>query len=320
MLGALPLSVDPNVLVGFATGDDAAIYRMSDELALALTIDIFTPVVDDPYQFGAIAAANSLSDIYAMGAQPTAMLSFVGFPRGKLPWGDLEQILLGGMEKAKEAGIEVVGGHTIDDPEPKAGYAVIGTVHPDRVVSNAGGRPGDVLILTKPLGSGILTTAIKQGRLGDAEIEEVTRVMAELNRDAADAMMGVGVHAGTDVTGFGFLGHLRQMAATSGVTAVVQAGAVPILPRVRELIEAGVVPGGTRSNEGFLEPFIEWAEVDPATRTALADAQTSGGLLIAVAEDRADELVQRLKDARTLAAARVGRLIEGQPGQVIVEP
>lgn len=321
MLGALPVSVDPNVIVGFATGDDAAIYRLSDELALALTIDIFTPVVDDPYQFGAIAAANALSDVYAMGAKPLAMLSFVGFPRGKLPWGALEQILRGGADKAREAGVDVVGGHTIDDTEPKAGYAVIGTVNPDQLVTNAGGCPGDVLVLTKPLGSGILTTALKQGRLDDAEIELVTRVMAELNRAASEAMMAVGVHAGTDVTGFGLLGHLRQMAKVSGVTAVVQASAVPILPRVRELIAEGVVPGGTRANEGFLEPFITWADgVDPATRVALADAQTSGGLLIAVAEDRADALVQRLLDAHTLAAARIGRLIAGQPGHIIVEP
>lgn len=320
MLGALPVSIDPNVLVGFGTGDDAAIYRLNDELALALTIDIFTPVVDDPYQFGAIAAANSLSDVYAMGAKPTAMLSFVGFPRGTLPWSDLEQILLGGAEKAREAGVEVVGGHTVDDPEPKCGYAVVGTIHPDRIISNAGGRPGDVLVLTKPLGSGVLTTAIKAGKLAESEIAEVTRVMAELNRAAGDVMLAVGPHACTDVTGFGLLGHLHTMAVASGVAAVLQSSAMPVLPRVRELIEEGVVPGGTRANEGFLEPFVDWAEVDTTTRTVLADAQTSGGLLIAVSEDRAEELVARLKEAGTLAAAQVGKLIEGQAGRILVQP
>jgi len=200
VLGGLPIPLDPNVLVGFATSDDAAVYKLTDELAIALTVDIFTPVVDDPYWFGAIAAANALSDIYAMGAKPMAMLSFAGFPRGKLEWDVLTQILRGGAEKAREAGVDVVGGHTVDDPEPKAGYAVFGTVNPSKIVTNAGGQDGDILVLTKPLGIGVLSTALKQGRLSESQIEHVTQVMAKLNRAAAEAMIEVGVHACTDIT------------------------------------------------------------------------------------------------------------------------
>jgi selenide,water dikinase len=221
VLGALPLPIDPNVLISFGTRDDSAVYRLTDDLALALTIDVFTPVVDDPYAFGAIAAANALSDVYAMGAKPVAMLSFAGFPRGTLPWDVLQRILLGGAEKAREAGVDVVGGHTVDDPEPKCGYAVVGVVHPDRVVSNAGGRVGDRLVLTKPLGSGILSTAIKRELLSAEDIERVVQVMSALNRDAADAMLEVGVDACTDITGYGLLGHLQELVAASNLAAVV---------------------------------------------------------------------------------------------------
>jgi len=320
VLGALPIPIDPNVLVGFGTRDDAAIYRLTDELALALTIDVFTPVVDDPYAFGAVAAANALSDIYAMGAKPVAMLSFVGFPRGTLPWDVLQQMLLGGANKAHEAGVDVVGGHTVDDPEPKCGYAVVGIVHPDRVVSNAGGKPGDVLVLTKPLGSGILTTAIKRDLLGPEAIDQVVDVMARLNRAASDAMLLIGVNACTDVTGFGLLGHLHEMAAASGVSARVRAGAVPMLPDVLELIGQGVVPGGTQTNAAFLEGVVHWApEVNESVRIALADAQTSGGLLIAVPPERANPLVDALVAAGTQVAAVIGELEAGTVGEIHVE-
>jgi selenide,water dikinase len=321
VLGSLPLPIDPNVLVGFATSDDAAIYRLTDDLALALTVDVFTPVVDDPYAFGAIAAANALSDVYAMGAKPIAMLSFVGFPRGKLPWDVLQQLLLGGAEKAREAGVDVVGGHTVDDPEPKCGYTVIGTVHPERAITNAGGQPGDQLLLTKPIGSGILTTAIKRDLLGQDAIAEVVAIMSELNRAAAEAVVAVGVHACTDISGFGLLGHLREMAAASGLTARVTASAVPILPDVLDLIERDVVPGGTRSNEGYLAQFTEFMpEVDPRIRVALVDAQTSGGLLIAVSPERADELVSALKARRVRVTARIGTLEAGAAGTIVVDP
>jgi selenide,water dikinase len=321
VLGALPLPIDPNVLVGFATSDDAAIYRLTDELALALTIDVFTPVVDDPYAFGAIAAANALSDIYAMGAKPVTMLSFIGFPRGTLPWDTLQQMIIGGAAKAREAGVDVIGGHTVDDPEPKCGYAVVGLVHPQRAITNAGGQPGDVLLLTKPIGSGILTTAIKRDLLDAESITVVTEVMAELNRAAAEAMIAVGVHAATDVTGFGLLGHLHEMAAASGVSVRVQAGQVPLLPAVIDLIAQDVVPGGTRANEGFLEPFIRWEDaVNPQLRLALVDAQTSGGLLIAVAPDRAIQLVDALRAAGVRWTAKIGELEAGPAGTMHVEP
>jgi len=305
--------------VSFGTRDDSAVYRLTDDIALALTIDVFTPVVDDPYAFGAIAAANALSDVYAMGAKPATMLSFVGFPRGTLPWGVLEQILLGGADKAREAGVDVVGGHTVDDPEPKAGYAVIGIVHPDRVVSNAGGRIGDALVLTKPLGSGILSTAIKRELLSSEEIEQVTRVMARLNRDASLAMVDAEVHACTDVTGYGLLGHLQEMAAASRVRAVLRADAVPLLPRVLELIDDGVVPGGTWTNAEGVAPYVSYSDaVAEARRVALADAQTSGGLLIAVPPERLDHLVRLLVE-RGESSAVIGELTDGEAGTIRVE-
>lgn len=320
MLGALPSLIDPNVLVGFGTRDDAAVYRLSDDLALALTIDVFTPVVDDPYAFGAIAAANALSDIYAMGAKPVAMLSFVGFPRGVLPWDVLQQTLRGGADKAREAGVDVVGGHTVDDPEPKCGYAVVGTVRPDSITSNATGRPGDVLVLTKPLGTGVLSTAIKRELLSPESIAQAIDVMSTLNRAAAEAMLAVGVTACTDVTGFGLLGHLHEMAEGSGLTAVIRANSVPILPGVLDLIDEDVVPGGSRSNEQFLAPFVRWNDVEDRLRVALVDAQTSGGLLIAVPPARAQQLLDALRQAGTHTQAVIGELVEGSPGEIRVGP
>lgn len=284
-----------------------------------MTIDVFTPVVDDPYAFGAIAAANALSDVYAMGAKPVAMLSFAGFPRGTLPWEVLQRILLGGVEKAREAGVDVVGGHTVDDPEPKCGYAVVGVVHPDRVVSNAGGRAGDALVLTKPLGSGILSTAIKREMLGAEDIDRAVDVMSALNRGASDAMLEVGVNGCTDITGYGLLGHLQELTAASGLAAVIHAGAVPLLPRVLDLIGEGVVPDGTWTNVESVAQHVTYdVRVDESVRVALADAQTSGGLLIAVPPERTGELTRRLLDRGTLAAAVIGELVEGQPGTIRV--
>jgi selenide, water dikinase len=321
VLGALPLPIDPNLLVGFSTSDDAAIYRLTDELALALTIDVFTPVVDDPFMFGAIAAANSLSDVYAMGAKPVAMLSFVGFPRGTLPWDVLQQMLLGGSTKAREAGVDVVGGHTVDDPEPKCGYAVIGVVHPERAITNAGGKAGDLLILTKPIGSGVLSTAIKRGLLGAEATDQVVEVMATLNRAAAEAMVAVGVNACTDISGFGLLGHLHEMAAGSGLAASLDASAIPILPGVLDLIEQDVVPGGSRTNETFLESCVRWGPgVDPRVRVALADSQTSGGLLMAVPSGKAAELTAALQAAGVRWIATIGRLEAGEAGTIQVMP
>ena len=270
------------MIVGTETADDAAVYKLTDELALVLTVDYFTPIVDDPYAFGQIAAANSLSDVYAMGARPITMLSIVGFPRDKLPLGILGEILKGGAEKGREAGVSVVGGHSIDDAEPKVGYAVVGLVHPARVWRNVGARPGDALVLTKPLGTGIISTAIKQAKAPPATVEAAIRTMATLNRAAAEAAATVPVHAVTDVTGFGLLGHLRGMTAGSGVAARLQAARIPLLPDVVALAEAGLVPGGTRRNLRAVADSVRWdAAITETLRAVIGDAQTSGGLLVA---------------------------------------
>ena len=282
MLRLLPPLVDPNVLVGPETADDAAVYRLSDELALVLTVDFFTPIVDDPYAFGQIAAANSLSDVYAMGARPLAMLSIVGFPRDRLPLGVLGEILRGGADKAREAGVSVVGGHSIDDAEPKVGYAVVGLVHPARIWRNVGARPGDALILTKPIGTGIISTAIKNAKAPAAAVAAAVRTMVTLNRQAAEAAAAVVVHAATDVTGFGLLGHLRGMTTGSKVRARLYAGRIPLLPDVVALAEAGLVPGGTWRNLEAVASIVRWADAIPEPmRAVIGDAQTSGGLLVA---------------------------------------
>jgi len=319
VLGHLPPTVDGNVLVGTATGDDAAVYRLTADIALVLTTDFFTPIVDDAYTFGAIAAANALSDVYAMGARPLTALNLVAFPVDDLPLEILEDILRGGADKAREAGVSVVGGHSIDDREPKYGLAVTGTVHPDRIVSNAGGRAGDALWLTKPLGTGIITTAIKRETAPPAVEAAAIAVMLALNRDACEAMLEAGVHAATDVTGFGLLGHLRQLALASGTAAVVRAAAVPLLAGVRELARAGAVPGGTQRNEAFLADWVAWPTALAAEdRTILCDAQTSGGLLMAVEPARSAALESALR-RRGVLAARIGALEQGTPGRLRVE-
>ena len=275
------------------------------------TVDFFTPIVDDPYAFGAIAAANALSDVYAMGGEPLFALNLVGFPRDTLPLSTLGEIMRGGSDKAAEAGICIVGGHTIDDIEPKYGLVVTGVVHPDRVVRNVGARPGDVLYLTKPIGTGILSTAIKQGLAAPDDIEQATAVMATLNRAAAEAMLAVGVHAATDVTGFGLLGHLHELTRGSGVGAILEASAVPLLPSVEEFARRGVVPGGTRRNGEMVEPYVDWDGVDEPTRILLADTQTSGGLLIAVDAERAGALELALRQRSAPVIARIGEIVAG---------
>jgi selenide,water dikinase len=308
------------VLVGHATSDDAAVYRLSDEQALVATVDYFTPIVDDPYDFGRIAAANALSDVYAMGARPLYALAICGFPRDQLGTGVLERILRGGVDKAAEAGIPVVGGHSIDDAEPKYGLAVTGIVNPDRIVRNVGARVGDRLFLTKPLGAGIVSTAIKRGLAESSVVRRAVEVMATLNRDASEAMLAVGPSAATDVTGFGLLGHLREMTSGSGVAARLRAGAVPVQDGVRELAEQDVVPGGTKRNHAGLEGVVRWApEIDQAEQLVLADAQTSGGLLIAVPAERAEALRGALERAGTPSAAEIGQIVPGD-GWIEVVP
>lgn len=306
------------MLVGLETGDDAAVFQVSPELALVVTTDFFTPVVDDPYTFGAIAAANALSDVYAMGGEPMMAINLVAFPIKELPATILAEILRGGSDKAREAGIAILGGHSIDDHEPKYGLAVTGSVHPDRVVRNSGGQVGDQLILTKALGTGIITTAIKHAVAPpDAERAAVAS-MLQLNAAAALAMKAVGVRAATDVTGFGLLGHLHYLARASGLAARIDAAAVPLLPEAERLADAGEVPGGTRNNERFLASRVRWRSgVSPARQVVLSDAQTSGGLLMAVPEEASRRLLTEL-DQRSLAGAVVGQLVAGEAGQIEV--
>ena len=310
---------NPALLVGLETGDDAAVYRLRPDLALVITTDFFTPIVDDAFVFGGIAAANALSDVYAMGGTPLLAINLVAFPSKELPLTILSDILRGGMEKAHEAGIDIVGGHSIDDPEPKYGLAVIGTVHPDRVVRNSTARAGDQLLLTKPIGTGIISTAIKHGVAPMAAEAAAIASMLQLNQAAAAAMVAVGVSAATDVTGFGLLGHLRTMARASGVSASVQAAAVPVLPGAEALADAGEVPGGTRSNERSLRTSVQWSDaVLPARRILLCDAQTSGGLLIAVPQSARPRLEADLA-ARGVAAYRIGGLDDGPAGTIVVQ-
>lgn len=314
----MPLVNNESVLVGTQFADDAAVYQLNAETAIAATVDFFTPVVDDPYDFGQIAAANALSDIYAMGARPLFALNLAGFPRDRLPLDVLGTIVEGGSAKAAEAGIFVIGGHTVDDPEPKYGLAVVGQVAPNRVVRNVGALPGDRLFLTKPLGSGIITTAIKRGLASEQLIQRIVRVMGTLNRGASEAMVEVGPDAATDVTGFGLLGHLWEMVSGSGVGATIDPDQVPVLPEVWQFAREGVVPGGTRRNLAALVDKIIWGNsVDEVDQLVLTDAQTSGGLLIAVRPDRADALRAALEDHNTLAAAEIGTIVPGD--RIIVE-
>jgi selenium donor protein len=319
VLRSLPPVVDPAVLVGTATADDAAVYRLSEDLAIVQTVDFFTPIADDPYAFGAISAANSLSDIYAMGATPVCALSVVGFPSKRLPLEVLERILIGASETAREAGIEIIGGHCVEDTEPKFGLAVTGTVHPDRILTNAGARAGDLLVLTKPIGTGIVATAVKR-RIAEPEVATAALgVMRELNRSAAEAMVDVGVHACTDITGFGLLGHLREMAVASRLDAELDAGAVPVLEGARELVAADIVPGGTLDNLAHVSDRVDWPDgFSRVGKILLADAQTSGGLLIAVPADRSPRLLDELQRRDVGGARAVGRFTDSGSGRIRV--
>ncbi len=308
-MGHLPPITDPAVLVGTSTSDDAAAFRLDAQQAILQTLDFITPIVDDPYDYGQIAAANSISDIYAMGGKPLFALNIVCFPSKKIPLDVLGRILQGGADKAREAGIPIIGGHSVEDAEPKYGLVVTGVAHPGRILTNAGAQPGDVLILTKPIGSGILSSAWKRGKLTPAGQQSVTRTMATLNRTAAEALEGLAVHALTDVTGFGLVGHLSEMMAGSGTTAQVSAGKVPLLDEVWNLASAGVYPGGAKRNLDQFGGRVTWPEgSNDVLQVVLADPQTSGGLLIAVAAADAPRLVERLQAANTLAAALIGEV------------
>lgn len=321
VLHHLPQLNNPNVLVGTSLPDDAGVYRLREDLALVQSVDVFTPVVDDPYDYGRIAAANSLSDLYAMGATPLIALNVVGFPVGKVALEVLGTILRGAAEKAAEAGVVILGGHTIDDEEPKYGLAVTGVVHPDRLVTNVGARAGDYLVLTKPLGMGIITTAHKQGKASANDVRAAVKVMATLNQGAAEAMVAVGVHACTDVTGYGLLGHMHEMLAASEVAAELSTANVPVLEATWKYVAMRTVPGGSMANMAFLEEnnLVHWGEqVTAEWRLVLCDAQTSGGLLMAVSPQRLDALLDGLRRRQTPATAVIGRVLEGPPGHMFI--
>jgi len=309
---------DRRVLVGTETADDAAVYLLRKDLAVVATLDFFTPIVDDPYDFGAIAAANSLSDVYAMGARPVLALSILGFPLAKLPLETMGRIVLGGAEKAAEAGCPLIGGHSIDDAEPKFGLSVVGVVHPSKILRNRGAKPGDALFLTKPLGSGILTTALKRGKLAPDLRDFIVGVMKSLNAAAAECALKASARACTDVTGYGLLGHLRGMLVASGVSARLRLSSVPIINGVLEFARAGVCPGGTRKN---LENFGKTTHFDgswsEAERLAVADAQTSGGLLVAVPPKKADAFAKSLEKRGVENFARIGEVEKGEPGRIV---
>jgi selenium donor protein len=314
--------VDPNVLVGIATNDDAAVYRFGDQ-AIVATVDVFTPIVDDPFDFGRIAAANALSDVYAMGARPLFALSIIGFPAKKLPLEIMTAILRGGAAVCAEAGIAIVGGHSIDDDEPKYGLSVVGVVDPACVVRNSTARPGDVLVLTKPIGTGVISQGVKVGRAPADVLRGAVAGMAALNRDACAAMLEAGPNAATDVTGFGLLGHLHEMVHASGVGAEIRVSAIPLYPGARALAEAGVLPGGSRRNAEYFGRWIDWdGSVDDAMRALVTDAQTSGGLLISLPAERLPILREGLA-RRGVLGAEIGRIVAPAPegasaGRIIV--
>jgi len=296
------------------------VYKISDEVALIQTIDFFTPIVDDPYWFGQIAAANAFSDVYAMGGRPLTAMNVVCFPVKEMPISVLQEILRGGLDKIKEAGAVLVGGHSVEDPELKYGLSVTGIVHPDRVIKNQGARPGDRLILTKPLGTGIINTAIKAGLAEEETVKKVTRTMATLNRDASEAMQEVGVNACTDVTGFGLLGHACEMIEGTEVGMVIYASKVPYFPEAEEFANMGLVPGGTHRNKEFRGRMVDISRgISPPVVDILFDAQTSGGLLISVPEERAEELLRNLKQ-RGVEAALIGEVTSEHPGRIEVKP
>lgn len=311
IVAALVPSSDPNVLVGPATADDAGVYRLRDDLAVVQTVDFFTPIVDDPYAFGRIAATNALSDIYAMGATPLTALNLVAYSLEELGGAMLSEILRGGQDAVTAAGAAIVGGHSIDDHEPKYGLAVTGVVHPAQILTNAGGRPGDALVLSKPLGAGVVSTAVKRGLAPAGLLERATTVMCGLNDEAARAAREASAHALTDVSGFGLLGHLHELALASGLAAEVSAADVPSIGGVRELLASGadVIAGGTRRNRAHAETFSEFdASVPEESRWLVCDAMTSGGLLAAVPPER----------RAAAAGAVLGRLVEGRPGSISV--
>lgn len=315
----LPQMSDPNVLRGLASPDDAGVYRLSADLAIIQTIDFFTPIVDDPYTFGQIAAANALSDVYAMGGKPLTAMNVVCFPVKSLDISVLKDILRGGVDKILEAEALLIGGHSIEDNELKYGLSVTGTVHPKHLVTNSGARVGDKLILTKPLGTGIISTAVKKKVASEAIAAEVAKTMASLNRKASELMQEVGAHACTDITGFGLIGHATQVAQNSEVAVIISSGSVPLLPGVEDFARQGLGPGGLQRNREFYScTVVIEKEVPRHIQDILFDAQTSGGLLISVASSKADRLLERLLQAGVKDATLIGEVVGEPKGMVTV--
>jgi selenide,water dikinase len=318
VLCGLPLIVDNNVLRGMESLDDAGVYKLSNDLALIQTLDFFTPIVDDPYSFGQIAVANALSDVYAMGGKPLTAMNIVCFPSKKLDISILKDILTGGIEKMREAGVTLVGGHSIDDPELKYGISVTGTVHPDKLLTTNGARPGDKLVLTKPLGTGIVSTAIKSGKASPEIISEVTTCMSTLNKEACELMHQVEVHSCTDVTGFGFIGHAANIARESAIHIQIHSDEIPMLSEVQNFINMGLLPGGLRRNLEFYSNMVKFSTGVPQyIRDVLFDPQTSGGLLIALSTKDAEWLLLKLANKVSLKAAIVGDILSGPLGITI---
>ncbi len=309
ILKDMPVSLNKNVLISSVNSDDAAVYKINNDTAIVQSVDFFTPVVDDPYDFGSIAAANALSDIYAMGAKPLFGLNIAGFPSNRLPAEALKSILRGASDKCREAGIEILGGHTIEDTEPKFGMVITGTIHPGKVISNAGMKPGDILVITKPLGTGIISTAVKQGLASGNSSADAVDVMKSLNAGASGLMNKFAVNACTDITGFGLMGHLKEMVIASGTNVEIDSGKVPLIDGTFELAAAGSIPGGTRNNLEFIEDIAEWSEgITDLMKLILCDAQTSGGLLISIPEDSVDEFLIRLQKDHNTTGVSIGRV------------
>jgi selenide,water dikinase len=318
-LCGLEIPTNDSVIVGMDSLDDAGVYKISDDLAIIQTVDFFTPIVDDPYRFGQIAAANALSDIYAMGGIPKTAMNLVGFPLKQMDISILRQIIQGGLDKMKEADVVLVGGHSVEDRELKYGLSVTGFVHPDRILTKKSVSAGDRLVLTKPLGTGVINTAIKGGVASSEVIERVTQLMAALNRDAAEVMNKFRVHACTDITGFGLLGHLAEMIVGSGCGLTLDAENIPVLPEAIDYAAMGLLPGGAFKNKEFREPMVEFSSsVNPIIGDLLFDPQTSGGLLICLAKNEADKLVNELHQKGIDGAAVIGEVVSAAPEKILV--
>jgi len=313
----LPLPKDPKVLVGLDTSDDAGVYQLNDKVALVQTVDFFTPIVDDPFTFGQIAVANALSDVYAMGGTPLTGMNLVAFPVKTLSLSILKEILLGGLSKMEEAGVALVGGHSIEDPEIKYGLAVTGVVHPKKILTNAKAKIGDKLVLTKPLGTGIISTALKGGMASEKAVRKIVESMVALNRTASEWMKKFGAHACTDITGFSFIGHALEMATASQVGMVIQSKTILIFPEAMEYAKLGLIPAGAHSNRQFFSCKVEvHSNVPELLLDILYDPQTSGGLLISLASDKAEKLLTALKKEGHSHSCIVGEVVEGPPGKI----